>query len=435
MKFVILILSCFFGISGVVQASDEPMPQVISADEPHQAIPDDAADQSMSPQAKFIKVQCTDRRLYITQDTCKSFFHGCSNDKGCILRRLIENPDEWAEVGDSWKLMDIASGKGFNWLYDQMRGGRPMPLTQQYVPDEADRWEYSKTLDLLGMTEIYNAVVDKRRQENEDLIKEEKRKEEKQRQEQEAKKWQHLAGIFGSTFTFDAVQGEPFTMGSPANDPDKFPNEPLRPNVNVPPFEMQMTKFTQAHWVNIMKGVGPVDKLNPSRFQNREDCPEDFLELNGVKMCLNHPVERVDLADVNRLLAKLNSMNDGYRYRLPSEEEWEFAARAGFTTIYPWAGGKNDMANYAWYHPISGNKTHSVFGKFDLAHWRQYMLGNVWEWTSSPYINQDGTPGGFVVRGGGWGGDSQDMRPARRGGIDAGGRGGGLGFRLVRTAS
>jgi formylglycine-generating enzyme required for sulfatase activity len=94
----------------------------------------------------------------------------------------------------------------------------------------------------------------------------------------------------------------------------------------------------------------------------------------------NHPVETVAKSDAEEFLVKLNAQNDGYRYRLPTEAEWEYAARAGTKSAF--AGKLSDIA---WYSENSEDETHPVGTKKPNA-WGLYdMEGNVREWVSDTY--------------------------------------------------
>lgn len=152
-------------------------------------------------------------------------------------------------------------------------------------------------------------------------------------------------------------------------------------------FYMGKYEVTQAQWQQVMKG-------NPSNFKNCQQCP----------------IENVSWDDAQGFIRKLNAMNDGYVYRLPTEAEWEYACRAGTTGDY--AGGLDAMA---WYYENSGNMTHPVGQKQPNAFGLYDMLGNVWEWCEDWYHDSyNGAPtdgsawesGGErkqrVLRGGSW---------------------------------
>jgi formylglycine-generating enzyme required for sulfatase activity len=137
----------------------------------------------------------------------------------------------------------------------------------------------------------------------------------------------------------------------------------------------------------------------------------------------------------------------GQQYRLLSEAEWEYAARARTTGPYSFEDDESVLGEYAWYGKNSGNRTHPVgekkpngFGLYD-------MHGNVWEWVEDCYHDSyqeapsDGSAwiagacGERVVRGGAWGGNPRDLRSAVRGGNTPGNRTNVLGFRVGRTLS
>jgi formylglycine-generating enzyme required for sulfatase activity len=177
---------------------------------------------------------------------------------------------------------------------------------------------------------------------------------------------------------------------------------------------MGRTEVTQAQWQAVMGN-------NPSYFKNCPQCP----------------VETVSWEDAQRFVDKLNAQNDGFKYRLPTEAEWEYAARSGTTGDY--AGNLDSMA---WYSGNSGNKTHEVATKQPNA-WGLYdMHGNVWEWCEDWYgdypsgavTNPTGAASGSyrVFRGGSWYFDAVNLRSAYRNRNSPSLRLSRLGFRVVR---
>jgi formylglycine-generating enzyme required for sulfatase activity len=193
---------------------------------------------------------------------------------------------------------------------------------------------------------------------------------------------------------FVKVTAGEFTMGCSSGDEAcKADERPAHLVKITRPFEIGTYEVTQVQWTSVMG-------TNPSA--NKGD---------------DHPVEMVSKAEVEQFLSKLNARNDGYRYRLPTEAEWEYAARAGSKSAY---GGTLDAV--AWYAENSDDESHSVGMKKPNA-WGIYdMVGNVREWVAdqygatyyanSPAEDPAGPPPG---RGGGPGGRGRPGGPRGRG--------------------
>lgn len=206
--------------------------------------------------------------------------------------------------------------------------------------------------------------------------------------------------------------GGEFQMGGTRYDDEK----PFH-LVTLAPFSIGKYQVTQAEWQAVMGE-------NPSRFKGDRN-----------------PVEKVSWDDVQEFLAKL-----GNGYRLPTEAEWEYAARAGTTTEYSFGDDELQLGEYAWFNNNSGSTTHPVgekkpnpFGLYD-------MHGNVWEWCADHYHeNYKGSPedesawlksdmaASRVFRGGGWDYGAVGCRSAFRGWNAPGNRYGGLGFRVAKS--
>lgn len=119
----------------------------------------------------------------------------------------------------------------------------------------------------------------------------------------------------------------------------------------------------------------------------------------------------VSFDDVAEFIKNLNHQDDGYIYRLPTEEEWEYCCRAGTTTAYSFGDDPNKLEEYAWFWNNSERKAHPV-GEKKPNPWGLYdMHGNIWEWTSSLY---DPSGSHRVIRGGSWNVGAQDLRSASR---------------------
>ena len=165
--------------------------------------------------------------------------------------------------------------------------------------------------------------------------------------------------------------------------------------------------------------------------------------------CGNCPVEQVSWEDVQVFIGRLNARSGGGRYRLPTEAEWEYAARAG-TATDTYAGditqpdGNDPVLNgIAWYNQNSGGRTHPVGGKAPNAWGLHDMLGNVWERVGDWYgsytggtVTDPAGPGSgvgiLVSRGGGWILNARVCRSAYRQHDLPHSRLSWLGFRLLR---
>ncbi len=168
-------------------------------------------------------------------------------------------------------------------------------------------------------------------------------------------------------------------------------------------YEMGKTEVTQGQWKAIMGN-------NPSYFS---DCGD------------NCPVEQVSWDEVQVFLQKLNAKT-GKLYRLPSEDEWEYACSGGGEDEF--CGG-GDLNALGWYKDNSREKTHPVGFKKPNGYGLYDMSGNVWEWSNDDE-HEAGKPG---LRGGSWGSGAQFARAAYRISLAPAGRFNFLGFRLART--
>jgi formylglycine-generating enzyme required for sulfatase activity len=157
----------------------------------------------------------------------------------------------------------------------------------------------------------------------------------------------------------------------------------------------------------------------------------------------NYPMYFVSWEEAMSFMRRLNELNDGYIYRLPTDAEWEFACRAGTKGDY-YADDVNDIG---WSVENSGNKTHAVGGKQPNAFGLYDMSGNVSEWCGDFYHdNYHGAPtngsawvrGGEsqkrVLRGGGWFDRAVYLHSAARFSDSSDYREYGIGFRVVAIA-
>jgi formylglycine-generating enzyme required for sulfatase activity len=213
------------------------------------------------------------------------------------------------------------------------------------------------------------------------------------------------------------VRGGSFTMGCTNKRMDCTPNESPAHIVTVDNFYIGKYEITQAQWKSVMDN-------NPSGF---------------VDSSLRSPVERVSWNEIQEFIRKLNAKT-GKNYRLPTEVEWEYAARGGNASKgYKYSGGY--LADeIGWSVSNSGSSTHPVGTKSPNELGIYDMSGNVWEWCSDFYgdyapINPADVPPNshYVIRGGGWSHHVMNCRVSRRGGVYPDFRYDFLGFRLARS--
>jgi len=217
-----------------------------------------------------------------------------------------------------------------------------------------------------------------------------------------------------------------FLMGSRESEVGRFEDENQHQVFIFKGFYIQTTEVTQGQWKKIMGN-------NPSKFQNCGD---------------NCPVENVSWEDAQEFIKRLNQKEGKEIYRLPTEAEWEFSARAGSQKAF--ANGDitqidcepdSNLDKMGWYCGNADNKTHEVARKSANA-WGLYdMHGNVWEWCQDLYgdypvyavtVPTGSTEGTVrVVRGGGWVSVVMECRSAKRDGNAPVLRFSDLGFRLL----
>ena len=191
----------------------------------------------------------------------------------------------------------------------------------------------------------------------------------------------------GLTMTFCWCPAGKFMMGSPASEAERSDNEDQVEVTLTRGFWMAKTEVSQAQWEAVMGE-------NPSNFKGG-----------------NRPVENVSWNDAQEFLQKLNARlgnEDGGKVVLPTNAQWEYAARAGQAHLY--AGGSS-LDEVAWYNGNSDEATHPVGTKLPNAWGLHDMSGNVWEWCQDWYeekLSGGSDPSGpdsgadRVVRGGSW---------------------------------
>lgn len=237
-----------------------------------------------------------------------------------------------------------------------------------------------------------------------------------------------------------------FQMGRAANDTPGdakrlYSDELPQHRVEITrAYAMSETEVTQGQYEAVMGA-------NPSEFVGKDDSARRPVEnvswYDAIEYC-NKLSEREGLTKCYEVEGKVVQWPQGLDcrgYRLPTEAEWEYAARADEGTIY---AGSNKAEDVAWFSDNSKNETHEV-KKHEPNQWGLYDLsGNVWEWVWDEYgrykTESSKNPVGPlldgsrpVLRGGSWNQGAWSARVAKRFWLGPGGRFGSLGFRLVRS--
>ena len=231
-----------------------------------------------------------------------------------------------------------------------------------------------------------------------------------------------------ASMEFVWIEPGEFMMGSPASEIGRDDDETQHRVTLTKGFYLGKYEVTQGQWEEVM-GTTPW-------------IGQEYVQANP-----NHPAVYVSWDDAQAFISKLNAAAGKQIYRLPTEAEWEYAARAGTTTRWSFGDDESQVVNYAWYYENTGNagkdfaqpvgtKLPNPWGLYD-------MHGNVFEWCQDWYadnpasaqIDPEGPSTGShrVMRGGAFFSLAQSVRSARRHIIFPGGRDSGVGFRLLRT--
>jgi formylglycine-generating enzyme len=227
--------------------------------------------------------------------------------------------------------------------------------------------------------------------------------------------------------TFVWIEPGTFMMGSQDSEPGRWDNEILHPVTLTRGFYLQTTPVTRGQWRAVMGGDPPGSK------KRADVCP----------------VERVSWNDAREFIRKLNQRGDRITCSLPTEAQWEYAARAGTATPFFYGDQlSTDQANYHGKYPMPGGgkgkyrkKTVPVAG-FPSNAWGLYdMHGNVLEWCqdwygdypSGPVTDPAGPSSGCkrVIRGGSWDDIARRCRSAGRSFSNPDDHSNGLGLRLA----
>jgi formylglycine-generating enzyme required for sulfatase activity len=219
---------------------------------------------------------------------------------------------------------------------------------------------------------------------------------------------------------FVLIPAGSFPMGAEKNFEGALEHEKPQHRVSISkPFYLGKYEVTQAQWTAVMNS-------NPSTFEGQ-----------------SNPVVNVSWDEAQEFVKRLNQKEGTSRYRLPTEAEWEYAARAGTSSIWFFGDDAGALSSYAWFDGNSGETTHPV-GQKQPNPWGLYdMHGNVWEWVQDWYgeryysssMSTDpkgpSTGSSRVRRGGSWGRSAKYCRSAYRSSYSPDFHSDGVGFRLV----
>ncbi|RIZ68931.1 MAG: formylglycine-generating enzyme family protein [Methylococcales bacterium] len=207
-----------------------------------------------------------------------------------------------------------------------------------------------------------------------------------------------------SGILFVKINAGCFLMGKDTDLKESSPVEQPQHKVCIShPYYLSETEITQNQWESIMGS-------NPSKSKS-----------------LYKPVERVSWNDAQEFIQRLNAKEGGRSFRLPSEAEWEYAARAGSKDLYSFGSKSKDLSDYGWYGDEGyGGASHQVALKKPNS-WGLYdMHGNVWEWVQDWYgsdyyaMSPENDPRGpdsgqyKSYRGGSWVGKAVNLRSSLR---------------------
>ena len=269
-----------------------------------------------------------------------------------------------------------------------------------------------------------------------------------------------------------SIPGGEFMMGSPAGESVRDDDEVPQRQVRVKPFALGKTEVTVAQWRQFALASGYLTEAErnvyepgcftwePEKVEWAWRAGRSWRE-PGWRQKDNEPVVCISWADAQAYVRRLDQHSGAKGWRLPSEAEWEYAARAGSTTRRPWGDGPDVLCEHSngtdrtkgpngrawaearacrdgyWYAAQVGSYRPNAWGLYD-------MLGNVWEWVQDCYLSYVGAPSdgsahetkdcrSRVVRGGAWDDPSDVLRSAERFWLGSGNRNNNIGLRVART--
>jgi formylglycine-generating enzyme required for sulfatase activity len=288
------------------------------------------------------------------------------------------------------------------------------------APFEMPNKDKLYNVDLLAKKDERERKAREERERREREERERKAREEQERKERERREREERGEfeVDGVQFKLVKVEGGTFTMGATVEQVSAWDREKPAHKVSLSDYYIGETQVTQALWKAVMGD-------NPSFFEDDD----------------NLPVEKVSWEDIVEKFIPALNRKTGHTFRLPTEAEWEYAARGGGKSKGYKYSGSDNIDEVAWYNGNSGRRTYLVRGKRANELGLYDMSGNVWEWchdwygdySSGTQTNPKGSNTGSirVLRGGSWGTDTERCRVSYRYRGKPDTRSYGIGFRLV----
>lgn len=272
-------------------------------------------------------------------------------------------------------------------------------------------------------------LAEERRREAERKAAEEKRRMEEARRAEEERARIRTFTVGGVSFNMIRVEGGTFTMGATSEQgSDARDWEKPAHSVTLSSYYMGETEVTQALWQAVMG-------TTVSQQRDKADKSWPLYGEGG-----NYPMYYISWEECQEFIRRLNSLT-GQQFHLPTEAQWEYAARGGGKSRGYKYSGSNDIGSVAWYDGNSSSTPHPVKTKSPNELGLYDMSGNVYEWcqdwygsySSGSQTNPAGASSGSrrVGRGGGWSYDARYCRVSLRGSSTPSRRNSGLGLRLA----
>ena len=262
----------------------------------------------------------------------------------------------------------------------------------------------------------------------------------KEKSQAEMKNYDTKVPKTGIPFSMVAIKGGEFMMGSPASEASRKDDEGPQVKVKVKPFWMGKCEVTWDEYSPFMitdvgrNKDGSRQKFDPAlpitEIVSQPTTP--YTEMSFGMGTDGYPAISMTQHAANKYCQWLSAQT-GHFYRLPTEQEWEYAARAGTTTAYWWGDDASKVKDHEWFYDNAPNFQYAKVGQKSANPWGLYdILGNVAEWTMDQYqpdylknIAAMGdkavdyhvpskTPYPHTARGGSWDDDPDRLRAAAR---------------------